>query len=74
MSFLRIWLLLTGSVIAGALTWSFAPILIPVFIIGGGLGLVALGIDLPLCVGSRPAAARPEEPFDQTADPPSGSC
>ena len=73
MSSLRIWLLLTGSIIAGALTWSFAPILIPVFIIGGGLGLVALG----MIAAARWIEARrraPGEPFDQTADPPSGSC
>ncbi len=73
MSFLRIWLLLTGGVIAGALTWSFAPILIPVFIIGGGLGLVVLGITAAVrWIEARRRA--PGKPFDQTADPPSGSC
>lgn len=44
MSFLRIWFLLTGGLIAAALMWSFAPILIPVFIVGGVLGLLVLGV------------------------------
>jgi hypothetical protein len=44
MSFLRAWFLLTGTILAAGLTWSFAPILIPVFIIGGMLGLLVLGV------------------------------
>lgn len=44
MGFLRLWLLLTGVLIAGALMWSFAPILIPMLIVAGLLGLVALGV------------------------------
>jgi hypothetical protein len=44
MNFLRMWFLLTAGILAAALMWSFAPILIPVFMLVGVLGLLVLGI------------------------------
>jgi hypothetical protein len=44
MSFLRIWFLATGAVILLALIWAFAPILIPMFAITAGLGVIVAGI------------------------------
>lgn len=44
MSFLRIWLLATGAVVLLALIWAFAPILIPLFVIAGGLGVIVAGV------------------------------
>lgn len=44
MSFLRIWVLATGGIIGAALLWSFAPILIPVLLVAGGLGLVVVAV------------------------------
>jgi hypothetical protein len=58
MNFLRIWFVLTGAILAAGLTWSFAPILIPVFIIGGMLGLLSLGV----IAGARRIEARRRPP------------
>lgn len=44
MNVLKIWLLVTGGVIATGLMWAFVPILIPVFMIGGLLGLLVAGV------------------------------
>ena len=63
MSFLKIWLMLTGGIIAAGLMWSFAPILIPVLIIGGVLAPVVLGA----VAGARWIAAR-RRPAGQASD------
>jgi len=44
MSVLRIWFLATGAVILLALIWAFAPILIPMFAITAGLGVIVAGV------------------------------
>ncbi|HVY41650.1 MAG TPA: hypothetical protein VG966_01370 [Hyphomicrobiaceae bacterium] len=44
MSVLRIWFLATGAVLGTLLMWSFAPILIPILLVTGGLGVLAAGI------------------------------
>jgi len=63
MSFLRIWVLLTGGILAAALMWSFAPILILVIIIGAVLGLVVVGV----IAGARWIEAR-RRPARQASD------
>ena len=40
MSFLRIWFLATGALILLGLIWAFAPILIPIFVMTAGLGVL----------------------------------
>jgi hypothetical protein len=44
MSVLRIWFLATGAVVLLALIWSFAPILIPIFVLTAGLGVIVAGV------------------------------
>jgi hypothetical protein len=44
MSVLRLWFLATGSLIVLGLIWVFAPILIPIFVITAGLGVIVAGI------------------------------
>jgi hypothetical protein len=44
MSFLRLWLLATGALILLAVIWAFAPILIPIFVLTAGLGVVVAGV------------------------------
>ena len=44
MSFLRIWFLATGALLLVGLVWAFAPILIPIFVLTAGLGVVVAGI------------------------------
>jgi hypothetical protein len=44
MSFLRIWFLATGALILLGLIWAFAPILIPIFVITAGLGVLVAGV------------------------------
>lgn len=44
MSFLKIWFLATGALLALGMMWAFAPILIPVFIIAALLGIVVFGV------------------------------
>lgn len=44
MSFLRIWFLATGALVLVGLIWAFAPILIPLFVITAGLGVIVAGI------------------------------
>lgn len=67
MSLLRLWFLVTAGIILGALTWSFAPILIPVFLVGGGLGLLVLVVT----AAARwiEALRRPAGPGSDTSGP-----
>ena len=44
MSFLRIWFLATGALVLVGLIWAFAPILIPLFVLTAGLGVVVAGV------------------------------
>lgn len=44
MSVLRLWFLATGGLILLGLTWAFAPILIPIFAITAGLGVIVAGV------------------------------
>lgn len=44
MSLLRLWFAGTLVLLGGAMVWSFAPILIPVFAIAVGMGLLVAGI------------------------------
>jgi hypothetical protein len=44
MSLLRLWLLATGTLVLLALIWAFAPILIPIFVLTAGLGVIVAGI------------------------------
>ncbi len=44
MSLLRIWLIATAAFIVGALTWGFAPILVPIVLVLGGLALIVVVI------------------------------
>jgi hypothetical protein len=44
MSLLRLWLLATGALILLAVIWAFAPILIPIFVLTAGLGVVVAGV------------------------------
>jgi len=44
MSLLRLWLLATGALILLAVIWAFAPILIPIFVLTVGLGVVVAGV------------------------------
>jgi hypothetical protein len=44
MSVLRLWFLATGCLILLGLIWAFAPILIPIFVITAGLGVVVAGV------------------------------
>lgn len=41
---LRIWLLVTAGIVASALIWSFAPILVPVIALTAGIGGLVAGI------------------------------
>ena len=44
MSVLRLWFLVTAVLILLGLIWAFAPILIPIFVITAGLGIVVAGV------------------------------
>lgn len=44
MSVVRLWFLATGALILLGLIWAFAPILIPIFVITAGLGVVVAGV------------------------------
>lgn len=44
MSLLRLWFLATGALILIAFIWAFAPILIPIFVLTAGLGVVVAGV------------------------------
>ncbi len=44
MSVLRLWFLATAVLILLGLVWAFAPILIPIFVITAGLGVVVAGV------------------------------
>lgn len=44
MSFLRIWFGATALLLAGALIWAFAPIMVVFFLVLIGLGVVVAGI------------------------------
>jgi hypothetical protein len=44
MSVLRLWFLATAVLILLGLIWAFAPILIPIFVITAGLGVVVAGV------------------------------
>ena len=44
MSLLRIWFLATGTLVLVGLIWAFAPILIPLFVLTAGLGVIVAGI------------------------------
>jgi hypothetical protein len=44
MSVLRLWFLATGTLILLGLIWAFAPILIPIFVITAGLGVIVAGV------------------------------
>ena len=43
-SLLRLWLLATLMLLAGVLIWAFAPVLIFVALLAGGLGVVSLAM------------------------------
>lgn len=54
MSLVQIWMLGTAIVVGGLMLWAFAPILIPLLLVAGGLGLVAAGIvALARCIERR---------------------
>lgn len=61
MSFLRVWLLMTGALLALGMIWAFAPILVPLFAVFIGLGAVVAAIV---------AAARALERWRGSAQPP----
>ena len=44
MTVLRLWLIVTIVFIVGALTWGFMPILVPIVLVLGGLGVLVAGI------------------------------
>ena len=44
MSLLRIWFLATGTLVLVGLIWAFAPILIPIFVLTAGLGVIVAGV------------------------------
>lgn len=44
MSVVRLWLIATVLFIVGALTWGFMPILVPIVLVLGGLGVLVAGI------------------------------
>jgi hypothetical protein len=44
MSVVRLWFFATGALILLGLIWAFAPILIPIFVITAGLGVVVAGV------------------------------
>ena len=44
MSVVRLWLIATVVFVVGALTWGFMPILVPIVLVLGGLGVLVAGI------------------------------
>jgi hypothetical protein len=44
MSLLRIWFLATAGLLLVGAIWAFAPILIPMFVVTAGLGLIVAGV------------------------------
>jgi hypothetical protein len=41
---LRYWLAATAIVLVGVAIWAFAPVLVFIFLLGGGLGLVSFAM------------------------------
>jgi hypothetical protein len=41
---LRIWLIVSGAVIAGLAIWAFAPVLVFLALLAAGLGMLSLGM------------------------------
>ena len=44
MQLLKVWFLVTGLFLGGALVWGYAPVLIPMTLVGLGLGGLVWGI------------------------------